>query len=78
MADCAPAPFGALLAGHYGAVLVDPPWHFRARTALQVGNWTSRRDAGMFADIAAAETTAASGTLFGWAEEGGHRQGRGI
>lgn len=29
----------------YGAILADPPWHFRARTALQVGNWTSRRDA---------------------------------
>lgn len=30
--------------GKYGAILADPPWHFRARTALQVGNWTSRRD----------------------------------
>lgn len=30
---------------HFGAIVVDPPWHFRARTALQVGNWTSRRDA---------------------------------
>lgn len=29
----------------YRAILADPPWHFRARTALQVGNWTSRRDA---------------------------------
>lgn len=29
----------------YGAIVADPPWHFRARTGLQVGNWTSRRDA---------------------------------
>ncbi|MYE01165.1 MAG: DNA methyltransferase [Alphaproteobacteria bacterium] len=32
-------------ATRYRAILADPPWHFRARTALQVGNWTSRRDA---------------------------------
>jgi len=38
-------PFGNLQRGHYGAICADPPWHFRARTALQVGNWTSRRDA---------------------------------
>lgn len=37
--------FGDLPADHFGAILADPPWHFRARTALQVGNWTSRRDA---------------------------------
>lgn len=34
-----------LPARKYDAILADPPWHFRARTALQVGNWTSRRDA---------------------------------
>lgn len=38
-------PFADLQRGHYKAILADPPWHFRARTALQVGNWTSRRDA---------------------------------
>lgn len=38
-------PFGNLVPGKYGAIYADPPWHFRARTALQVGNWTSRRDA---------------------------------
>ena len=38
-------PFGTLERGGYGAIMADPPWHFRARTALQVGNWTSRRDA---------------------------------
>ncbi len=38
-------PFGSLRRGHYAAIVADPPWHFRARTALQVGNWTSRRDA---------------------------------
>lgn len=37
--------FDDLPRGHFGCILADPPWHFRARTALQVGNWTSRRDA---------------------------------
>jgi len=32
-------------AGQYKMVVADPPWHFRARTALQMTNWTSRRDA---------------------------------
>lgn len=32
-------------AGQYKMVVADPPWHFRARTALQMANWTSRRDA---------------------------------
>lgn len=32
-------------AGNYAMVAADPPWHFRARTALQMSNWTSRRDA---------------------------------
>ena len=32
-------------AGKYGMIVADPPWHFRARTALQMTNWTSRRDA---------------------------------
>lgn len=31
--------------GTYKAIIADPPWHFRARTALQMSNWTSRRDA---------------------------------
>lgn len=31
--------------GGFRCISADPPWHFRARTALQVGNWTSRRDA---------------------------------
>lgn len=29
----------------YGCICADPPWGFRARTALQMSNWTSRRDA---------------------------------
>lgn len=33
------------LAGQYKMIAADPPWHFRARTALQMTNWTSRRDA---------------------------------
>ena len=31
--------------GGYRCIVADPPWHFRARTALQMSNWTSRRDA---------------------------------
>lgn len=38
-------PFGNLDRGAYGVIVADPPWHFRARTALQMSNWTSRRDA---------------------------------
>lgn len=38
-------PFAGLKSHGYRAISADPPWHFRARTALQVGNWTSRRDA---------------------------------
>ena len=41
----APWPFAGLETGKYRVIVADPPWHFRARTALQVGNWTSRRDA---------------------------------
>jgi N6-adenosine-specific RNA methylase IME4 len=38
-------PFGDLEPGKYRAIVMDPPWHFRAHTALQMSNWTSRRDA---------------------------------
>lgn len=38
-------PLANLQRRHYRAIMADPPWHFRARTALQVGKWTSRRDA---------------------------------
>lgn len=31
--------------GPFACIVADPPWHFRARTALQMSNWTSRRDA---------------------------------
>ena len=37
--------FDGLARRYYRAILVDPPWHFRARTALQTRNWTSSRDA---------------------------------
>ena len=37
--------FDGLPRNHYRAIVADPPWHFRARTALQMSNWTSRRDA---------------------------------
>lgn len=37
-------PFGNLRPAKYRALVVDPPWHFRAHTALQMSNWTSRRD----------------------------------
>lgn len=41
----APAPFERLQRNHYRALLIDPPWHFKTRTALQMQNWNSRRDA---------------------------------
>jgi len=41
----APPPFGDLPAGEFAAISADPPWHFRAYTALTKSNWVSRRDA---------------------------------
>lgn len=38
-------PFAPLVPKMYRAIAADPPWHFRARTALQTENWSSRRDA---------------------------------
>lgn len=29
---------------HFACICANPPWHFKARTALQTANWTSRRD----------------------------------
>ena len=52
-------PFGALQPGSFGASVADPPWHFRARTALQVGNWTSRRDAEKHYSVMGVEDIAA-------------------
>jgi hypothetical protein len=37
-------PFTGLPVGYYRAIAVDPPSHFKPRTALQVANWNSRRD----------------------------------
>jgi N6-adenosine-specific RNA methylase IME4 len=37
--------FAGLRREGYGCIVADPPWLFRARTALQMSNWTSRRDA---------------------------------
>lgn len=51
--------FAGLKTGHYAAIVADPPWHFRARTALQVGNWTSRRDAEKHYDVMGIEDIAA-------------------
>ena len=31
--------------------MADPPWNFRARTALQTANWNSRRDAEKHYDV---------------------------
>jgi N6-adenosine-specific RNA methylase IME4 len=47
--------FDSLPRRHFGAIMVDPPWHFRARTALQMSNWTSRRDAEKHYDVMALE-----------------------
>jgi N6-adenosine-specific RNA methylase IME4 len=37
--------FRGLLPEHYSAIVADPPWKFQSRTALQVANPGSRRDA---------------------------------
>lgn len=37
--------FRSLQRNTYKCILADPPWHFKARTALQTRNWTSARDA---------------------------------
>jgi N6-adenosine-specific RNA methylase IME4 len=39
-----PHPFAGLRRKHYCAIAIDPPTHFKCRTALQVQNWNSRRD----------------------------------
>lgn len=39
------SPFDGLPQGHFAAIAVDPPWHFKARTAIQSTNPGSRRDA---------------------------------
>lgn len=31
--------------GGYSVICADPPWQFKSRTALQMQNWNSRRDA---------------------------------
>lgn len=36
-------PFAGLLKGYYGAIVADPPWHFKARTAIQSVDWSSPR-----------------------------------
>lgn len=36
--------FESIPKGRYKAIVADPPWHFKARTALQMENWSSRRD----------------------------------
>lgn len=37
-------PFVGLERGHYRCIVADPPWHFRARTALQTRNFECARD----------------------------------
>lgn len=44
---------------HFAAIMVDPPWHFKSRTALQVANWDSRRDAEKHYDVMSAVDIAA-------------------
>ena len=36
--------FEGLERGAYAAIVADPPWHFKSRTALQMRNWDSARD----------------------------------
>jgi len=37
-------PFAELPRGYFGCIAADPPWQFKSRTALQLTNWTSRRN----------------------------------
>lgn len=53
------APFDELTSRGYGAILADPPWHFRSRTALKVENWHSRRDAEKHYPVMSADEIAA-------------------
>ena len=46
-------------AGTFKMIVADPPWHFRARTALQMTNWTSRRDAEKHYDVMGVDDIAA-------------------
>lgn len=39
------SPFANLEGGPFRCIVADPPWHFRARTALQTRNFQSARDA---------------------------------
>ena len=52
-------PFTGLERGKYGAIFADPPWHFRARTALKTRNWTSARDAEKHYPVMGADDIAA-------------------
>lgn len=52
-------PFGDLPRAHFRAIVADPPWHFRARTALQMSNWRSRRDAAKHYRVMSLEEIAA-------------------
>lgn len=38
-------PFGTLERQAFGCIVADPPWRFKSRTALQMKNFESRRDA---------------------------------
>lgn len=40
----APDPFEGIPRGHFNCIVADPPWVFKARTALQMDNPGSRRD----------------------------------
>lgn len=39
-----PDPFDGLPRGEFACITADPPWKFKARTALQSRNWDSARD----------------------------------
>jgi N6-adenosine-specific RNA methylase IME4 len=51
MSTLPPDPFARLPRKHFRLIAADPPWHFHARTALQMSNWTSRRDAEKHYDV---------------------------
>jgi N6-adenosine-specific RNA methylase IME4 len=52
-------PFGGLKPHAYRAICADPPWHFKSYTALQVENWSSRRDAGKHYEVMSLDAIAA-------------------
>jgi N6-adenosine-specific RNA methylase IME4 len=69
----APAPFDTLETHHYGTILVDPPWHWQARSPRGEGRSAARHyDVMSFTDLCAlpvADLAARDCALFLWATD---------